>query len=155
MTSHLQPFASPIQWSRVQRPKQSSSGEARSPGSRGATILAVDDEPDALDFLRAFLAPEGFEFVQAASGAQALALIEEQRPDLLIVDVMMPGMTGLELCDILREHVETRDIPIIIYSAHDLREHSNSGLYDHAFLKPADPDQLLWAIRTLLPEDRH
>ncbi|MGH8285545.1 MAG: response regulator [Steroidobacteraceae bacterium] len=67
---------------------------------------------------------------------------------------MMPGMTGLELCDILRERPDTRDIPIILYRAHDIKEHSNSGLYDHAFVKPADPDQLLWAIRVLLPEDR-
>ncbi|MGQ0834646.1 MAG: response regulator [Gammaproteobacteria bacterium] len=119
-----------------------------------ALILAVDDEPDALDFLRLFLGGEGFDFVQASSGAQAFLLIEAQRPDLLIVDVMMAGMTGFELCDLLRSSVATRDLPIIIYSAHETKTYSNSGLYDLAFLKPVDPEELLWAIRALLPESR-
>ncbi len=157
MKLSAQPFTAPIQWPRVRRMPGTRATASDGPGrdATRATILAVDDEPDALDFLRAFLSHEGFDFLQAASGAQALAMIEERRPDLLIVDVMMPGMTGLELCELLRAHVETRDIPIILYSAHDMRDHSNAGLYDHAFVKPADPDQLLSAVRTLLPGDRH
>lgn len=152
----VSPFTLPMPWTRARpsAPPRAENDVNRRRGVDHATILAVDDEPDALDFLRAFLAPEGFEFLQAASGAQAIAVIDHRPPDLLIIDVMMPGMTGLELCDILRERPDTRDIPIILYSAHDIKEHSNSGLYDHAFVKPADPDQLLWAIRVLLPEDR-
>lgn len=113
-------------------------------------ILAVDDERDALDFLRLALAGVGYDFVEASSGAQALEIIEQRRPDLVIADVMMPGMTGLELCAQLRLRNDTQDIPIILYSAYPMR-HSNVGLYDRAFVKPADLDELLDAINTLLP----
>jgi CheY-like chemotaxis protein len=91
------------------------------------TILAVDDEPDALGF-------------------------EQRRPDLMIVDVMMPGMSGFELCARLRLREDTRDLPIILYSAFPMR-HSNAGLYQRAFVKPANLEELLYAIRTLLPEE--
>lgn len=105
-----------------------------------------------LGFLQEFLVGEGFEFAAADSGERALALIRERRPDLMIVDVMMPGMTGLELCDLLRSDVASRGIPIIIHSAHEVEPHSSSGRYDAAFLKPCDPYELLWAIRALLPQ---
>ena len=110
----------------------------------------MDDEPDALDFLRAYLSTEGFDVVQAASGEQALTLIDEQRPHLVIIDYMMPGMTGLELCQELRGRTDTHDIPIIIYSAYEMR-HSDTGLFERSFMKPADLDEMLSAIRSLLP----
>jgi DNA-binding response OmpR family regulator len=113
------------------------------------TILAVDDEPEVLGFLETFLEGEGFAFVPASSGAEAIELARERRPNLVIVDVMMPGMNGLELCAELRESRATSDVPIILYSAYDMQKHSNTGLYDRAFVKPADPDEMLWAIRTL------
>ncbi|HKZ74425.1 MAG TPA: response regulator [Steroidobacteraceae bacterium] len=121
-----------------------------SPSAQEALILAVDDEREALDFLREFLTGAGFEFAEATSGAQALRVIAERRPDLIIADVVMAGMTGFELCDLLRSDIASRDIPIIIYSAHETRAYSNAGLYDLAYLKPADPDELLWGIRALL-----
>jgi two-component system, cell cycle response regulator len=114
----------------------------------------VDDEPDAVGFMRALLVGAGFRFVAATSGAQALAICREHRPDLAIVDVMMPGMTGFELCDLLRSDVACRDIPIIVYSAHDTKPYSNTGLYDMAFVKPADMDDLMTAVRTLLPPEK-
>jgi CheY-like chemotaxis protein len=119
-------------------------------GKQRPVILAVDDERDALDFLRLALAGVGYDFIEASSGAQALEIIEQHRPDLLIADVMMPGMTGLELCAQLRLRNDTQNIPIILYSAYPMR-HSNVGLYDRAFVKPADLDELLAAISTLLP----
>lgn len=118
---------------------------------RPATILVVDDEDDARGFLRAALTGVGFDFLEASSGTQALEVLEERRPDLLIVDVMMPGMTGFELCARLRLRDDTRDLPIILYSAFPMR-HSNAGLYQRAFVKPADLEELLHAIRSLLPD---
>jgi CheY-like chemotaxis protein len=115
------------------------------------TILAVDDEPDALGFLRAGLTGVGLNFLEASNGEQALELVEKRRPDLVIVDVMMPGMTGFELCARIRLRDDTRDLPIILYSAFPMR-HSNAGLYQRAFVKPADLEELLYAIRSLLPE---
>jgi CheY-like chemotaxis protein len=113
------------------------------------TILAVDDEADSLDFLRAALTRESFDFVGASSAAEALKLVESRRPDLVIIDVMMPGMTGFELCARLRLRDDTRALPIIVYSAYPMR-HSNAGLYQRAFQKPADLEELLHAIRSLL-----
>ncbi|MGH8284191.1 MAG: response regulator, partial [Steroidobacteraceae bacterium] len=86
------------------------------------------------------------------SGPEAIEIARQRRPNLVIVDVMMPGMNGLELCAELRENRDTSSVPIILYSAYDMIKHSNTGLYDHAFVKPADPDELLWAIRALMSE---
>lgn len=133
-------------------PTRSDAALGRNRGTDCTTILAVDDESDALDFLEAFLVSEGFAFMRATSGAQALSLVEQRRPDLMIVDVMMAGMNGLELCEELRDRRDTRHLPIILYSAYDMKRHSNSGLYDRAFVKPADPDAMLSAIHSLLPE---
>jgi two-component system, OmpR family, phosphate regulon response regulator PhoB len=116
------------------------------------TILAVDDEPDALGYLRVGLSGVGFDVLEATNGVAALSLVEQRRPDLMIVDVMMPGMSGFELCARLRLREDTRDLPIILYSAFPMR-HSNAGLYQRAFVKPANLEELLYAIRTLLPEE--
>jgi len=113
------------------------------------TLLVVDDEPDALDYLTVFLEAEGFDVVGASSGPEALQLIETRRPALIICDMMMPGMTGLDLCSQLRGSPETQGIPIIVWSAHFMG-HSNIGLYDHAFMKATDLDELLATIRSLL-----
>jgi CheY-like chemotaxis protein len=111
----------------------------------------VDDEADARDFLRISLSEEGFDVIEASSGVEALLLIARRRPDLAIIDVMMAGMTGLELCDELRGRRETRHMPIILYSAYEMKKHSNAGLYDHAFVKPVELGELLGAIERLLP----
>jgi CheY-like chemotaxis protein len=112
----------------------------------------VDDESDARDFLRISLTSEGFEVLEASSGIEALLLIARRQFDLAIIDVMMAGMTGLELCDELRGRRDTRHIPIILYSAYEMKKHSNAGLYDHAFVKPVDLSDLVAAIRRLLPQ---
>jgi two-component system, OmpR family, phosphate regulon response regulator PhoB len=120
-------------------------------GQQSATILAVDDEPEALDVLRALFMVEGYEFLQAADCAQALALITERQPDLLIVDYMMPGMSGLELCEYLRAEAGTADIPIIMYSAYTIPDrYWQKGLYERAFTKPADHEELLREVHSLL-----
>lgn len=126
--------------------------DAAAAAKRTAVILAVDDQPDALAFLRVLCESEGYEFLAATSGAQALELCGSRRPDLAIVDIMMPGMTGFELCDLLRSDMGRRDIPIIVYSAHEVKPYSSSGQYDVALVKPAEPDDLLRAIRMLLPD---
>jgi CheY-like chemotaxis protein len=122
--------------------------ERRSP-LRDSTILAVDDEPDALHLLDEVFSGQGFRTMHASSGAEAISVIDEKQPDLLIVDYMMAGMNGLELCEYLRERNDTRRIPIILYSAYTMR-HSDCWLYERAFMKPADPDELVSAARELL-----
>lgn len=152
---HCQPVALADRAKRPpRRPPSKGSATAAARETRTALILVVDDEPDAVEFMRALLVWEGFRFAAATSGAQALALCREHHPDLVIVDVMMPGMTGFELCDLLRSDIACRDIPIIVYSAHDTKPYSNTGLYDVAFVKPANPDDLVRTVRTLLPQQK-
>jgi CheY-like chemotaxis protein len=129
--------------------EEADAGEARR--TEPLTILVVDDEQDSRSFLRAGLTGVGFDFLEAASGEQALSVLDIRRPDLLIVDVMMPGMTGFELCARIRLRDDMRDLPIILYSAFPMR-HSNAGLYQRAFVKPADLEELLHAVRSLLPD---
>jgi CheY-like chemotaxis protein len=115
--------------------------------SRG-TILTVDDDPDELTLLRLLLRREGFEVLAALSGSAALQCVRQQMPDLIITDLTMPGMTGLELCRQLRDSSETRHIPIIVHSAQTVPP--TDPLYDRAFRKPADFGALLSRVHRLL-----
>ena len=80
-------------------------------------ILVVDDEPKNIQVVGALLIKHGHEVIAADSGPQALAKLAAVKPDLILLDVMMPGMTGFELCRILQADPETRDIPVIFLSA--------------------------------------
>jgi CheY-like chemotaxis protein len=111
----------------------------------------VDDEPEALAVLRELFSLDGFEFVEANDGAQALDLVAERLPDVLIIDFMMPGMSGIELCEYLRCDFEAAGIPIIIYSAYNVpHRYWQKGLFERAFVKPADLGELLEMVRDLV-----
>jgi two-component system phosphate regulon response regulator PhoB len=113
-----------------------------------STILIVDDDPDALTLLGLLLRSEGFEVAAALSGAAALQCVRQRRPDLIITDFTMPGMTGRELCKQLRESSETRGIPILVHTAEDVP--LTDPLYDRAFRKPANFNALLSTVNRLL-----
>lgn len=81
------------------------------------SVLVVDDDPSVRGLLELVLRVEGFEVRTAAEGGQALAMIAEQRPDVLLVDVMMPGMDGRALTRQLRTDPATADLPVVICSA--------------------------------------
>jgi CheY-like chemotaxis protein len=140
-------------WSRARvfAPVRTEPAASQRRGISRATILTVDDEADAREFLRISLSCEGFDVIEASSGIEALIFAARHRFDLAIVDVMMAGMTGLELCDELRARRDTRHIPIILYSAYEMNQHSNAGLYDHALVKPVELSDLLETINRLLP----
>ena len=78
------------------------------------TILIADDEAEIRDILHLYLEQAGFHVVEAADGFETLSLLEKEAPDLLLLDIMMPGMDGLEMCRKIRE---TNNIPIIMLSA--------------------------------------
>ena len=78
-------------------------------------ILIVDDEPDFHSVLRARMEREGFEVFDAYEGQEALRLVKEVKPDVAIIDVIMPGMNGFEVCKIIK--AERPDLKIIIYTA--------------------------------------
>lgn len=80
-------------------------------------ILVVDDEPDLLILLEEHLTQEGFHVLTASTGMQAIAKAREEQPDVILLDVMMPGVSGFDVCNILRDFPETADIPVIFLTA--------------------------------------
>ncbi len=80
-------------------------------------ILVVDDEIGALTLIGIMLDRGGFEVLKARDANQALAILDKETPDLIILDVMMPGVDGIELCQIIRKRKETAETPILILSA--------------------------------------
>jgi len=80
------------------------------------SLLLVDDDPEILTLLKAKLAKEPFELLTAVEGESALNIVRTQKPDLVVLDVNLPGLSGLEVCRSLRADKDTRDIPIIILS---------------------------------------
>ncbi len=91
-------------------------------------LLIVDDMPDAIDFLPEWFKREGYETLIATRGEQALALAEEVRPDIILLDVMMPGMDGIETCRRLRRNPATSNIPVVLVSARSPSEARAEGL---------------------------
>jgi signal transduction histidine kinase len=120
---------------------------------RPARILIVDDEPKNRKLLEVMLAPEGFLFVSAASGTEALAALTEQSHDLILLDVMMPDMDGYEVAAKIKGNIATKNIPIIMLTALDDRNSRMLGLNAGAedFLtKPVDRAELSVRVRNLL-----
>lgn len=81
-----------------------------------AKILIVDDEKDVIEFLKNLLRREGFDAMGAANGKECLLLARAQRPDLILLDINMPGMDGGEVTDVLSADEETKNIPIVFLS---------------------------------------
>jgi two-component system, sensor histidine kinase and response regulator len=115
-------------------------------------LLAVDDTPDNLILLDAILADEGYDIRTAANGEAALQQIKCDPPDLLLLDVMMPGMDGYEVTRRIRQNPNLPFIPIVLVTAHDdsdLVEGLDIGA-DDFIRKPVNADELLARVRSLL-----
>ncbi|MDR3438701.1 EAL domain-containing protein [Telmatospirillum sp.] len=116
-------------------------------------ILAVDDTPDALMFLSELLEAEGYSVRSAIDGELAVRSAISNPPELVLLDIRMPGMDGFEVCRRLRAHVETRDVPIIFVSAHSemnkMLEGFALGAVDFV-TKPYRREELLVRVRTHL-----
>jgi CheY-like chemotaxis protein len=129
-----------------------SDGKPDSPAVKSgpmALILVVDDDPDTLATLQALLSVLGFDVATARSAQEALRSIEERRPDLIITDCEMPRMSGLALCRELRDHDQTADIPIVLYTGKELPDGSPKP-YDCRIAKTAGVDAILGTIQGLL-----
>ncbi len=115
-----------------------------------ATILVCDDDPSLRELVRAVLG-SGYRFVEAADGAEALALAREDRPDLIVLDVMLPGLSGIEVLEALRTDAELEAIPVVVITAWSHAEiDAQVAGADRFVSKPFDPDDLSIAVKELL-----
>ncbi|UCG26233.1 MAG: response regulator [Chloroflexota bacterium] len=117
------------------------------------SVLIVDDEPTARTMLRLILVRAGFEVIEAQDGSEALEEVRREMPDVMLLDIMMPGIDGFEVCEILRADDETADLPIIMLSARADAQSVNRGLTLGAtkyLTKPVRPDNLTRHVREVL-----
>jgi two-component system, OmpR family, alkaline phosphatase synthesis response regulator PhoP len=116
-------------------------------------VLIVDDEPDIVEFVQYNLRKEMFETISARDGLQALQLARQQRPDLILLDLMLPGMEGLEVCRRLKAERDTASIPIIMLTAKGEEADIVAGLEigaDDYVPKPFSMRLLLARIKAVL-----
>ena len=124
------------------------------------TILIVDDNLGARRSIEALLAHEDYRLLLAASGLEALEIIATEQPDLILLDVMMPGMNGFEVCETIRAHPALAEVPILMLTALDDEESTIRGIEAGAddFLSkpiaPADLAHMLEHMETLLGKIR-
>ncbi|MDB5922317.1 MAG: adenylate/guanylate cyclase [Betaproteobacteria bacterium] len=115
-------------------------------------ILVVDDVPHNVKLLADVLTVKGYEVITAQSGAEALERVRSDRPDLLLLDVMMPGMSGYEVCQTIRADPDIRVLPVVLVTALDPSERVK-GLEagaDDFLTKPINQPELLARVRSLL-----
>jgi CheY-like chemotaxis protein len=123
---------------------------------RSRSVLIVDDERVNRDLLSVMLAPEGHQLFMAANGEEALALVAQQPLDLILLDIMMPGIDGYQVLARIR-HRHGSDVPIIMLSALNDRNSRLHGMTAGAsdyLTKPVDRAELLSKVRKFLPEPK-
>ena len=116
-------------------------------------ILCVDDEPANLKLLENILVPRGYEVVSAATGEEALLKIKTQAIDLILLDLMLPGMDGLQVSRKIKDNKKYRNIPIIMLTAHTGVESYIKSLSNEVFAyfqKPFDTEELVRIVRAAL-----
>lgn len=119
-------------------------------------VLVVDDDSDFRDLITCYLEEEGFETMQAESGVAALDLIATKKPGLILLDIVMPCMNGLDVCRILKSQAATSDIPIIMVTATISLSHKIAGYLAGArryLCKPFALDELGECIRNVMHLD--
>jgi DNA-binding response OmpR family regulator len=119
-------------------------------------ILVVDDDPRLLHVVAMYLSIEGYDVDTAGNGEEGLRSLEQRRPDLVILDVMMPGIDGLEACRRIKSNPETRTIPVVLFTAlsrTDDVENGRAAGANRFINKPFSLIGLGAVIRSLLTDD--
>jgi CheY-like chemotaxis protein len=121
--------------------------------TRGKHILIVDDYPDALDIWALYLRSLGYQVSTAADGASAIRQAEQLLPDLIVLDLELPGISGFEAAQRLRRNPSTQDIPLIAatgYSHQRQLQMARDAGFDEVVVKPVDPERLVEEIERFL-----
>jgi CheY-like chemotaxis protein len=121
------------------------------------SILLVDDFEDGLDLYQEYLTYRGYRVVVAKNGKEAIAQAYTHRPDLIMMDIRMPVMTGVDAIRVLRSDPSLANIPIIALTAHALEDERLSALaagFDEVIAKPCLPDQLALAVERIVAATR-
>jgi len=117
------------------------------------SILVVEDEPDIRKLVQYNLAQERFKVLEAEDGEQALKILQREKPNLIILDLMLPGLSGLELCKLLRERPQTAQLPILMLTAKAGEADKVLGLEigaDDYLTKPFSPREMIARVRAIL-----
>lgn len=118
------------------------------------TIMAVDDESSLLELIKAILGAEGYNVIAVSNGREALEKLKKTKPDLVLLDMMMPGMSGREVCEKIRADPETKDIKVAFLTVAKFSESGKGtlkkmGVSDY-ITKPFDNADLLKRIRNII-----
>lgn len=136
-----------------QEPQIPAQPEERSP----ITILVIDDDNNIIELIRLGLKYEGFQVESTDTGSDGLAAAQRLNPALIVLDILLPDLDGLEVCNLLRANPTTRDIPVLMLTAKDDVRDRVTGLQNGAddyLVKPFDFDELVARIRAILRRTR-
>ncbi len=126
-------------------------GVAREAARRGAIIVLVAErDPITAELEQFFLHNEGYDVVVVLDGSKALDMAREVQPDLIIVDVILPGVNGLKVCQALKADPETASIPVLVFSVLDVRERALAAGADAFLLKPLEQPALIELVKNML-----
>jgi two-component system alkaline phosphatase synthesis response regulator PhoP len=118
------------------------------------TIMIVDDELHMVELEKAILEAEGFKTITAPNGDEALKILQKAKPDLVILDMMMPGMSGREVCEKIRKNPKTKDLKVIFVTVARFSEIGKDSLKDMKVLdyvtKPFSNDDLVFRVKKAL-----
>jgi DNA-binding response OmpR family regulator len=120
-------------------------------------VLVVDDEPDVVELICFNLRTRGYDTISASNGLEALLKARQQRPDLVVLDVMMDGMDGLSVCEVLHNQASTRTLPVIIVTAaagEIARLNSLAAGAVDFLTKPFSPQELVRRVGLILQSRR-
>jgi CheY-like chemotaxis protein len=118
------------------------------------TILVVDDEPDILDLATVRLKKLGYEIVEAVDAEEAVAFLQNNTPDLILLDLLLPKMQGDELCKKLKSDCKYKNIPVILFTASAIRtglpEKIKEIGADDCIMKPFEPQELISKVKRFI-----
>ncbi len=124
---------------------------------KGKKIIIADDEPDIIRLIKYFLTKKGFEVLDFSSGIGLLDSIIREKPDLVILDVIMPGENGIDLCKKIKDSNQLKNIPVIILSAKTQKFEVEGGLgagADEYLIKPFNTNELLEVVEKTIKSDK-